>query len=64
MSKLRIDVEVLEKRTIVVISRLRDIINIFLETSIDVFYVLINKIKNIKKENTLRKSIFEKLKYF
>ena len=63
MSKSRIDVKVLKERTIVVMSRSRNVTNISLETSIDVFYVLINKIENIEKENVLRESIFEKLEY-
>ena len=63
ISKSRINVEVLEKYTIIVISRSRDIINISLETSIDVSHVLINKIEDIEKESTLRESIFEKLEY-
>ena len=64
MSKSRINVEVLEERTVIVMSRLQDVINIFLEISVNVFYVLIDKIVNIKKESTLKKSIFEKLEYF
>ena len=63
MSKSRIDVEVLKERTVIVISRSRDITSIFLEAFVDVFYVLTNKIENIKKENVLRKNIFEKLEY-
>ena len=47
----------------IVMSRLRDITNIFLETSVDIFYVLINKIEDIEKENVLRKNVFEKLEY-
>ena len=63
MSKLRIDVKVLKERTMIVISRSRDVINISLETFVDVSYILTNKIKNIKKENVLKESIFKKLKY-
>ena len=64
MSKSRIDVEILEERTVIVISRSRDVIDISLETSIDIFYVLTNKIEDIEKENVLRESIFKKLEYF
>ena len=63
MSKSRIDVEVLKERTIVVMSRLRDVINISLETSVNIFYVLINKIKDIEKENVLKENVLEKLEY-
>ena len=63
MSKLNIDVEVLKKRTIIVMSRLRDVTDISLETFINVFHVLINKIENIKKENILRENVLEKLEY-
>ena len=63
MSKSRIDVETLEKRTMIVISRSQDVINISLETFVDVFHVLTNKTGNIKKESVLRKSVFEKLEY-
>ena len=63
MSKSRIDVKVLKERTIVIISRLQDVTSIFLETFVDVFYVLINKTENIKKKSISRKSIFEKLEY-
>ena len=63
MSKSRIDVEVLKERTVIIMSRSRDVTNISLETFVDVFYVLIDKTKNIEKENVSRKSIFEKLEY-
>ena len=48
----------------IVMSRLRDVTNISLETFINVFYVFINKTKDIEKENILKESIFEKLEYF
>ena len=63
MSKSRIDVKTLKERTMIVMSRSRNVINISLETSINVFYVFIDKIENIKKENISKESIFEKLKY-
>ena len=63
MSESHIDVEVLEKRTIVTISRSRNVTNISLETFVDAFHVLTNKIENIKKESISKKSIFEKLRY-
>ena len=63
MSESRIDVEVLEKRTMVVISRSRDVTSISLETFIDVSHVLTNKTGDIKKESISRKSISEKLEY-
>ena len=44
-------------------SRSWDVTDISLETSVDVFYVLINKIENIEKKNISRKNIFEKLEY-
>ena len=64
MSKSRIDVKILEERTMVVILKSRNVISISLRTSIDVFYVFIDKIENIKKESTLRENVFKKLKYF
>ena len=63
MSELNIDVEVLEERTLVIMSRLQDVTDISLEVSIDVFYVLINKIEDIEKENILRENVFKKLEY-
>ena len=63
MSKSRIDVEVLKEYTMIVISRLRDVTSISLKTSVDIFYVFINKTRDIKKESVLRESIFEKLRY-
>ena len=63
MSELRIDVEVLEERAVVVMSRLRDVTDIFLESSIDVSHVLINKIEDIEKEDVLIESVLEKLEY-
>ena len=64
MSESRIDVEVLKKCTVIVISKSRDVINISLEISINVFYVFTNKIKDIKKESILKESILKKLEYF
>ena len=63
MSESHIDVEILKKRTVITISRSRDITNISLKTFIDVFYVLTNKIEDIEKESVSRKSILEKLEY-
>ena len=63
MSESRIDVKVLKERTIIVISRSRDIINISLEIFINVFHVLINKIEDIEKESISKENIFKKLKY-
>ena len=63
MSKLRIDVETLEKRIVIVMSRPWDITDISLETSVDIFHVFINKTEDIKKESVLRESVPEKLEY-
>ena len=63
MLKSRINVEVLKECTVIIMLRSRDIINFSLGTSVDVSYVLTYKIEDIKKENVLKESIFEKLKY-
>ena len=64
MSELRIDVEILKKRTVIIMSILRDVTNISLEIYIDVFYVFINKTKNIKNKDVSKENIFEELEYF
>ena len=63
MSKSRIDVKTLKERTVIVMSRLRDITDISLKVFIDTFYVFTDKIKDIEKESVLKKNIFEKLEY-
>ena len=63
MSKLRIDVEIRKERTMVVMSRSRDVTSISLEISVDVSHVLTNKTGDIEKENVLRENVLEKLEY-
>ena len=63
MSESRINVKVLKERTMIVMSKSRDITDIFLEVFVNVFHVLTNKIRDIEKEDILKKSVLKKLEY-
>ena len=63
MLESRINVEILKERTMIVMSRSRDVTNISLKVFVDIFYVLTNKIEDIEKESVLRESVLEKLEY-